>query len=83
VIRQTKLADAVIYAIGFESRDPFGLSLYDGQTGQIQGTSNAWGFGIAYPNKATDGIHWDVSIPAFQAHIEKQMPNILSLLRIE
>ena len=83
VIRQTKTVDAVVYAIGFEARDPFGLKEYDGQTGQIQGYSNAWGFGIAYPNLAPDGIHKDVSIPAFQAHIQKQMPNILSLLRIE
>lgn len=83
VIRQTKTVDAVVYAIGFEARDPFGLKEYDGQTGQIKGYSNAWGFGIAYPNLAPDGIHKDVSIPAFQAHIQKQMPNILSLLRIE
>ena len=83
VIRQTKSVDAVIYAIGFEARDPFGLNQYDGQTGQIQGYTTAWGFGIAYPNVAPDGIHRDVSIPAFQAHIQKQMPNILSLLRIE
>jgi cation diffusion facilitator CzcD-associated flavoprotein CzcO len=81
VIRQTKSVDGVIYAIGFESRNPFELKEYDGLTGQIKGFSTAWGFGIAYPNKAADGIHWDVSIPAFQAHIQKQMPDILASLQ--
>ena len=83
IIRHTKSVDAVIYAIGFEPRNPVGLKEYDATTGQIQGVPNAWGFGIAYPNKAPDGVHYDVSIPAFQAHIEKQMPNILSLLHTE
>jgi cation diffusion facilitator CzcD-associated flavoprotein CzcO len=80
ILRHTKSVDAVIYAIGFEGRNPVGLKDYDATTGVIQGVSKAWGFGIAYPNKAPDGIHYDVSIPAFQGHIEKQMPNILSLL---
>ncbi len=83
VIRQTKNVDGVVYAIGFEPRNPFGLKDYDGETGQLKGCTNAWGFGIAYPNKAPDGIHFDVSIPAFQVHIQRQMPNILSQLRIE
>lgn len=81
VIRQTRYVDAVVYAIGFEPRDPFGLKEYDGFTGQIKGYTTAWGFGIAYPNKAQDGIHWDVSIPAFQAHIQTQMPTILASLQ--
>jgi pyruvate/2-oxoglutarate dehydrogenase complex dihydrolipoamide dehydrogenase (E3) component len=83
VIRTTRKVDGVVYAIGFESRNPFGLKDYDAQTGQISGYSNAWGFGIAYPNQASDGIHYDVSIPAFQAHMERQMPTILSQLRLE
>ena len=83
VIRQTKKVDGVVYAIGFEPRNPLGLKDYNEQTGQIVGYSNAWGFGIAYPNRAADGVHWDVSIPAFQAHIQRQMPDILSQLRIE
>ncbi len=82
IIRASKSADACIYACGFESRCfQDHLRRYDGQTGKIEGVSNAWGFGIAYPNKAPDGIHWDVSVPAFQAHIEKQMPEILALLK--
>jgi cation diffusion facilitator CzcD-associated flavoprotein CzcO len=83
VIRQTKKVDGVVYAIGFESRNPFGLKEYDSTSGQLKGCTNAWGFGIAYPNKAPDGVHFDVSIPAFQVHIQRQMPNILSQLRIE
>jgi cation diffusion facilitator CzcD-associated flavoprotein CzcO len=83
VIRHTKEVDGVVYAIGFEPRNPFGLKEYDPQTGQLLGYSNAWGFGIAYPSKAADGIHFDVNIPSFQAHIEQQMPTILSQLRLE
>lgn len=83
VIRHTRNVDAVVYAIGFQARNPFGLKDYNVETGQINGTSTAWGFGIAYPNRAPDGIHFDVSIPAFQAHIERQMPSILSQLRLE
>jgi hypothetical protein len=82
IIRASKSADACVYACGFEPRviAP-GWKLYDGQTGRIEGTTTAWGFGIAYPNKAPDGIHWDVSVPAFQAHIEKQMPDIMAVLQ--
>lgn len=82
IIRASKTADACIYACGFEARsiNPQ-WNQYDGLTGRIQGTTTAWGFGIAYPNRAPDGIHWDVSVPAFQAHIEKQMPDILATLQ--
>ncbi len=82
IIRASKTADACVYACGFEPRciQPE-LSAYDGTTGRIQGTTTAWGFGIAYPNRASDGVHWDVSVPAFQAHIEKQMPDILATLQ--
>jgi cation diffusion facilitator CzcD-associated flavoprotein CzcO len=83
VVRATQKVDGVVYAIGFEPRNPFSLKEYDTQTGQIVGYPNAWGFGIAYPNKAPDGIHYDVSIPAFQVHMERQMPSILSQLRLE
>jgi len=82
IIRASKTADACIYACGFEPRIlQSSWKLYNGDTGRIEGTSTAWGFGIAYPNKAPDGIHWDVSIPAFQSHIQKQMPDILAALQ--
>lgn len=82
LIRASKSADACIYACGFEPRKIQGQwSQYDAATGRIQGTSSAWGFGIAYPNRAPDGHHFDVSVPAFQAHIQKQMPEILATLQ--
>lgn len=102
IIRASKTADMCIYACGFEPRiiNPE-WKLYNGETGRIEGTTTAWGFGIAYPNKAADGVHWDdhddgkssgqppnkpkvywdVSVPAFQAHIQKQMPDILATLQ--
>jgi len=82
IIRASKNADACVYACGFKPRTiNEEWKQYDGNTGRIQNTSNAWGFGIAYPNRAPDGVHWDVSIPAFQAHIQKQMPEILGTLQ--
>jgi len=82
MLRASKTADACIYACGFEPRviSPQ-VSAYDGRTGRIEGSQTAWGFGIAYPNKAPDGVHWDVSVPAFQAHIQAQMPEILASLQ--
>ena len=82
LIRASKSAEACIYACGFEQRliQPE-WKRYDGQTGRIENTTTAWGFGIAYPNRASDGVHWDVSIPAFQAHIQTQMPDILATLQ--
>lgn len=89
IIRASKTADACVYACGFERRGiGSSWSLYDGSTGQMEGTTTAWGFGIAYPNRAPDGpegakpqVYWDVSVPAFQAHIKAQMPSILAALQ--
>jgi hypothetical protein len=82
IIRATKTAYGCIYACGFQPRlFQNEWKRYDGLTGRIEGTTSAWGFGIAYPNKASDGVHWDVSVPAFQAHIQKQMPDILASLQ--
>jgi cation diffusion facilitator CzcD-associated flavoprotein CzcO len=83
VIRKSKDIQKTIFAIGFEGRHTWGLNSYDGLSGKLSNVENAWGFGIAYPNKAEDGVHWDVSIPAFDKHIQKQIPNILSLFGIE
>lgn len=87
IIRASKTADVCIYACGFEPRiiQPE-WKLYDGETGRIEGTTTAWGFGIAYPNRAShhDGqakVYWDVSVPSFQTHIQKQMPDILATLQ--
>lgn len=82
ILRASKTADGCVYACGFEPRIiDSEWKAYNGETGRIEGTTTAWGFGIAYPNKASDGIHYDVSVPAFQAHIQKQMPDILATLQ--
>lgn len=81
VIRAARKADWVIYAIGFKARTTIKVNLtYDGKTGEITESPGVWGFGIAFPNSADDGIHWDVSLPSFSSHIEKQMPTILKYL---
>jgi hypothetical protein len=87
LIRESKRADWVVYAIGFEPRDymikkdgvvvPSQLkNKYDGATGQT--LTNAWGFGIAYPNQAPDGKNWDVGVYSFLEHMSAQIPTILS-----
>jgi hypothetical protein len=82
LIRASRTADACVYACGFEPRSIQGeWRTYNGETGRIDGTHTAWGFGIAYPNRAANGVNWDVSVPAFQAHIQKQMPDILATLQ--
>lgn len=81
LMRASKSVDACVYACGFEPRNSLDFMKYDGYTGRLLDAPHAWGFGIAYPNKAPDGIHWDVSVPAFQAHIAKQMPDILATLQ--
>ena len=83
VLRKSKSITKTIFAIGFESRNTFGIKGYDGYTGKLTGVERGWGFGIAYPNKAQDELHWDVSIPAFDKHIQNQIPDILSLFGIE
>jgi cation diffusion facilitator CzcD-associated flavoprotein CzcO len=77
VVRWSKKADWIIYATGFERREfPIPLT-YDGGTGKIDGFAGVWGFGIGFPNRAPDGVHWDVSLPAFASHIDAQIPKLL------
>ena len=81
VIKASRKADWVIYATGFKARMNIKVNLtYDGNTGAITESPGIWGFGIAFPNRAEDGVHWDVSIPSFHSHIQKQMPTILKYL---
>lgn len=91
----TKVASAIrkanwcIYCIGFEATQDFiilneggrGVSLntYDSRTGKLP-VENAWTFGIASPNRAPDGIHYDVSVLAFATHIYNQKESILQSL---
>jgi hypothetical protein len=83
LIRASQEADFAIYAIGFQARKILANQEYDPHTGQLCHVQQAWGFGIAFPNVAPDGLHFDVSVPSFQAHMEKQLPNILSLVGID
>jgi hypothetical protein len=50
---------------------------YNGTTGKMY--YGAWGFGIAYPNLAPDGIHRDVSVAAFLEHMKRQIPEIADM----
>jgi hypothetical protein len=77
IIRWTRKADWIIYATGFQKTSLTSSLTYDGTTGRINELPNTWGFGIAFPNLASDGIHWDVSIPSFFSHIEAQLPKIV------
>jgi hypothetical protein len=87
VLRFSRGATAAVYAMGFRPREGIVLAVdgvervltaYDGATGAIKDVPAAWGFGVAYPNQAPDGVHWDVSVAAFLAHIKRQLPAILS-----
>jgi len=86
VIRSSANADWVVYAIGFEPRNTVKLSVdevsksalkYNTHTGALE-VPAAWGFGIAYPNSAPDGVHFDVSVAAFLEHMKPQIPTILA-----
>ncbi len=79
--------DWIVYSIGFERRSgflfqvngvPASLARYNGQTGRLTEAPNAWGFGLAYPSQAPDGIHWDVGILSFMEHMNKQVDFIVS-----
>lgn len=89
MLRETRSADWVIYAIGFEPRHKIILTIdenkrvanleYD-KTGKLLQYSCAWGFGFAYPSQAPDEIHWDVGVSSFLEHIHRQIPSILSII---
>jgi len=78
VIRETHSANWVIYAIGFEPRCTIEVKVgesrvsavpYLSTSGKLIDCPNAWGFGIAYPSQAPDGIHFDVGVASFIEHI--------------
>lgn len=84
VIRSSQDAQWVVYAMGFYQRtieisvdgNQCSSTDYDGQTGRLL-KAPAWGFGIAYPNRAPDGINWDVSVASFLEHMKPQIPEII------
>lgn len=85
VIRNSHGADWAVYAIGFSPRSiPLSVNGvrcsstdYNEYTGALS-SAPAWGFGLAYPNRAPDGKNWDVGIAPFLEHIKQQIPNICS-----
>jgi hypothetical protein len=88
VIASNLDVDWVVYSIGFERRSEFlfcingvpaSLERYNGYTGRLIEAPNAWGFGLAYPSQAPDGVHWDVGILSFMEHINKQIDSIASI----
>jgi len=91
MLRETRSADWVVYAIGFEPRHTIPLLIdeakintkfeYD-KTGKILDYPSTWGFGFAYPSQAPDEIHWDVGVSSFLEHIHRQLPSILSIIYV-
>jgi hypothetical protein len=77
LIRWTRRSDWVVYASGFQRTHLTSSFSYDDTTGRILHLPNTWGFGIAFPNRASDGVHLDVGISSFFEHIEKQIPKIV------
>ena len=86
VVRQ---ATWIIFAAGFTARTDIRISIdddsvpksiveYDATTGVLASVPNAWGFGIAYPSQAPDGVHFDVGISSFLEHFNKQIPAIVA-----
>jgi cation diffusion facilitator CzcD-associated flavoprotein CzcO len=84
LVRATSAADWVVYAMGFRPRQTIQLfvdglqkstTAYNDSTGQLE-VPNAWGFGIAYPKRAPDGVHFDVSVAAFLQHMKEQAASI-------
>lgn len=86
VIRETRSANWAIYATGFEPRCTIEIQVggsrvsavpYIATSGVIIGCPNAWGFGIAYPSQAPDGIHFDVGVASFIEHISNNCSTTL------
>ena len=82
IIRETRSANWGIYAIGFEPRCSIEVLVngsrvsavpYIPTNGKIIDCPNAWGFGIAYPSQAPDGIHFDVGVASFIEHIANNL----------
>jgi len=89
VLRATRRAAWVIYATGFQTRAGIRVivneqtvqpTAYDGTTGVLRDLPQAWGFGLAYPSQAPDGVHWDVGVAPFLEHMSRQVPRILRLI---
>ena len=87
MVKETRHATWAVYAAGFilntsirvlVDADDKSITDYNANTGVLAGVPNAWGFGIAYPSQAPDGIHYDVGISSFLEHFYKQIPAIVA-----
>jgi hypothetical protein len=87
MIKATRGATWIVYAAGFTMNTNCRVTLdtadvsitgYDASTGRLKGVPNAWGFGIAYPSQAPDGVNYDVGISSFLEHFYKQIPSIIA-----
>lgn len=86
MIKATRGATWTVYAAGFIKNADIRMIVdttdvdavdYDATTGRLKDVPNAWGFGIAYPSQAPDGVHFDVGISSFLEHFYKQVPTII------
>ncbi len=92
VRQELLMTDWILYACGFDrsSKGPkifnvsnieLDLNIYDANTGIISGANkmSIFGYGIAYPNSnlVNGKTYYDVSIPSFIKHIEKNVELIL------
>jgi hypothetical protein len=89
IVRETRNSTWAIFAAGFTADTTIRMTIdgadvtigeYDPNTGVLRNGPNAWGFGIAYPSQAPDGIHYDVGISSFLEHFYKQIPDIITNL---
>jgi hypothetical protein len=89
MVKATRGATWLVYAVGFtlntdiritNDNTDVPITGYDATTGALKGVPNAWGFGIAFPSQAPDGVHFDVGISSFLEHFYKQIPDITAHL---
>lgn len=84
IIKVSKEATHVVYAIGFETKQTIQSNVsvknYNARSGKLIELPNAWGFGIAYPSLAPDEIHYDVGIFSFVEHIQAQITELKNIL---
>ena len=89
MVKATRGATWIVYAAGFTintnirivvDNTEANITGYDANTGVLKGVPNAWGFGIAYPSQAPDGVHFDVGISSFLEHFYRQIPDVTAHL---
>lgn len=89
VIKASKKATHVVYAIGFETTQTIvsnssvsnsSVCKYNPKNNKLLEIPNAWGFGIAYPSLAPDEIHYDVGILSFVETIQNQITELKNSL---